>query len=30
VRKEGVVEKQRACTEGPVFDVEEIVLDDET
>jgi dihydroorotate dehydrogenase electron transfer subunit len=30
VRKEGSIEKQRACTEGPVFDLEEIVLDDET
>jgi dihydroorotate dehydrogenase electron transfer subunit len=30
VRINGAVEKQRACTEGPVFDVAEIVMDDET
>jgi dihydroorotate dehydrogenase electron transfer subunit len=29
VRREGAIEKQRACTEGPVFNLEEIVLDDE-
>ena len=27
VLKEGVIEKQRVCTEGPVFDIEEVVLD---
>ena len=30
VTKDGVIEKQRVCTEGPVFDLEEMVLDDET
>jgi dihydroorotate dehydrogenase electron transfer subunit len=30
VRKDGVIERQRVCTEGPVFDLEEIILDDET
>ena len=30
VKKNGTVEKQRACTEGPVFDIAEIVLNDET
>jgi len=30
VRKNGMIEKQRVCTEGPVFDLEEIVLNDET
>jgi dihydroorotate dehydrogenase electron transfer subunit len=30
VRRDGVIERQRACTEGPVFDLEEIILDDET
>jgi dihydroorotate dehydrogenase electron transfer subunit len=30
VKINGVVEKQRACTEGPVFDAAEIVVDDET
>jgi dihydroorotate dehydrogenase electron transfer subunit len=30
VKKGGVIEKQRVCTEGPVFDLEEIVLNDET
>ncbi len=29
VKKNGVVEKQRACTEGPVFDIDEMVWDDE-
>jgi dihydroorotate dehydrogenase electron transfer subunit len=29
ITKGGVVEKQRVCTEGPVFDLEELVLDDE-
>ncbi len=28
VVKNGVVEKQRACTEGPVFDIQEIELED--
>ncbi len=27
--KDGVVERERVCTEGPVFPLEEIVLDDE-
>jgi dihydroorotate dehydrogenase electron transfer subunit len=30
ITKDGVVEKQRVCTEGPVFDLEELALDDET
>ena len=30
VKKDGVVEKLRACTEGPVFDIEEMVWGDET
>lgn len=29
VKIDGAVEKKRACTEGPVFDAAEIVLDDE-
>jgi dihydroorotate dehydrogenase electron transfer subunit len=29
ITRSGVVEKQRVCTEGPVFDLEELVLDDE-
>lgn len=29
VKKNGVVEKQRVCTEGPVFDIEEMVWNDE-
>lgn len=29
ITKDGVVEKQRVCTEGPVFNLEELVLDDE-
>ena len=29
ITKGGVVEKQRVCTEGPVFNLEELVLDDE-
>jgi dihydroorotate dehydrogenase electron transfer subunit len=29
VKKNGVVEKQRACTEGPVFDIDDMVWDDE-
>jgi dihydroorotate dehydrogenase electron transfer subunit len=29
VKINGAVEKQRACTEGPVFDAAEVVLDDE-
>ncbi len=27
VRKGGALEKQRVCTEGPVFDIDEVVLD---
>jgi dihydroorotate dehydrogenase electron transfer subunit len=27
--EEGVVEKKRICTEGPVFDLEHVVLSDE-
>ena len=30
VMKNGTIEKQRVCTEGPVFDIGEIVIDDET
>ncbi len=30
VLEEGVIEKQRVCTEGPVFDLERVLLDDET
>jgi len=30
VVKDGAVERQRVCTEGPVFDLEEIILTDET
>jgi dihydroorotate dehydrogenase electron transfer subunit len=30
VKKNGMIEKQRVCTEGPVFDLKEIVLNDET
>ncbi len=30
VRKNGVLEKQRACKEGPVFDIEEVEPDDAT
>jgi dihydroorotate dehydrogenase electron transfer subunit len=30
VRKDGVVERQRVCTDGPVFGLEEIILADET
>ena len=29
VLKEGVIEKQRVCAEGPVFDLEEVIVDDE-
>jgi dihydroorotate dehydrogenase electron transfer subunit len=29
ILKDGVVEKQRVCTEGPVFDLEEVVWNDE-
>jgi dihydroorotate dehydrogenase electron transfer subunit len=29
IAKDGAIEKQRVCTEGPVFDLEELVLDDE-
>jgi hypothetical protein len=28
--KNGEIEKQRVCTEGPVFRIEDIVPDDET
>lgn len=28
--KDGIVERERVCTEGPVFRLEEVVLDDET
>jgi len=30
IAKEGVVEKKRICTEGPVFDLEHVVLNDES
>jgi len=30
VMKHGEIEKQRVCTEGPVFDIEDLVPDDET
>ncbi len=30
VMKNGEIEKQRVCTEGPVFDIKDMVLDDET
>jgi dihydroorotate dehydrogenase electron transfer subunit len=30
VRKEGNIEKQRVCSEGPVFRLKDILLDDET
>ncbi len=30
VMKNGEIEKQRVCTEGPVFDIEDLVPDDET
>jgi dihydroorotate dehydrogenase electron transfer subunit len=30
IRKDGVIEKQRVCTEGPVFDIEEVILGDDS